>query len=196
MKQKFTLKSKLEVTELFIKAPMNFKCLLTSNERDFLEAVIHLQSLGKYHTSDSLIMANSGLNSRQITVAKQNLIALDLLNVATDKCPIGSRYMINEQTYNELLRHLNSTQSATERFMAGDTYRKSRGLKPIFTNIIHTLHRRLKTIDVPDEERITTTTDVQPKQESKQKEIDRLKELLNEGKITPEEYHNRKNKLW
>lgn len=91
MKQNFTLKSKLEINELFIKAPMNFKCLLTSNERDFLEAVIHLQSLGKYHTSDSLIMANSGLNSRQITEAKRSLIALDLISVATDKCSIGSR---------------------------------------------------------------------------------------------------------
>ena len=45
-------KSKLEVDELFVKSPINLKCVLSQNERDFLEAVIHLQSTGKYFTSD------------------------------------------------------------------------------------------------------------------------------------------------
>jgi hypothetical protein len=104
-KKKTFFKSKLEVNNLYIKAPMNFKCLLSSTERDFLEAVIHLQSLGRYNTSDSLIMANSGLNGRQITDAKRTLVALDLINIVIDRCRLGSRYIVKEETYNELVKH-------------------------------------------------------------------------------------------
>ena len=77
--KKGQFKSKLEVNELFVKSPINLKCVLSQNERDFIEAVIHLQSLGKYHTSDSLIMANSGLNTNQITLAKKNLVQMGLI---------------------------------------------------------------------------------------------------------------------
>lgn len=183
------LKSKLEVNNLFIKAPMNFKCLLSSTERDFLEAVIHLQSLGRYNTSDSLIMANSGLNSRQITEAKRNLVALDLINIVIDRCRLGSRYIVKEETYNELVKHLNSIRSAIERFKVGDAYRESKGVKPIFKNIINTLHRRLSSVEVPTEDRITVA---EPHHESPREKVkERLKAMLEEGKITPEEYHIR-----
>lgn len=186
-KKKFFFKSKLEVTNLFIKAPMNFKCLLSSTERDFLEAVIHLQSLGRYNTSDSLIMANSGLNSRQITEAKRNLVALDLINIVIDRCRLGSRYIVKEETYNELVRHLNSIRSAIERFKIGDAYRESKGVKPIFKNIINTLHRRLSSVEVPTEDRITVA---EPHHENPREKVkERLKAMLDEGKITPEEYH-------
>jgi hypothetical protein len=166
---------------------MNFKCLLSSTERDFLEAVIHLQSLGRYNTSDSLIMANSGLNSRQITEAKRNLVALDLINIVIDRCRLGSRYIVKEETYNELVKHLNSIRSAIERFKVGDAYRESKGVKPIFKNIINTLSRRLTSTDVPSDERIT----VGPQQVNPpiEKVKERLRALLDEGKITPEEYH-------
>lgn len=188
-KKKFFFKSKLEVTNLFIKAPMNFKCLLSSTERDFLEAVIHLQSLGRYNTSDSLIMANSGLNSRQITEAKRNLVALDLINIVIDRCRLGSRYIVKEETYNELVRHLNSIRSAIERFKVGDAYRESKGVKPIFKNIINTLHRRLSSVEVPTEDRITVA---EPHHENPREKVkERLKAMLEEGKITPEEYHIR-----
>ena len=189
---KENFKSKLEVNNLFIKAPMNLKCLLSNTERDFLEAVIHLQTLGRYNTSDSLIMANSGLNSRQITEAKRNLIKLDLISVASDKSPLGSRYKINEQTYNELLRQLNSIRSATERFEAGDAYRTSKEVKPIFNNIINTLRRRLSIIDVPTEERITTA---EPQQHTKEYAREHLKEIFEKGLITNEEYHNKLKRL-
>ena len=168
---------------------MNFKCLLSSTERDFLEAVIHLQSLGRYNTSDSLIMANSGLNSRQITEAKRNLVALDLINIVIDRCRLGSRYIVKEETYNELVRHLNSIRSAIERFKVGDAYRESKGVKPIFKNIINTLHRRLSSVEVPTEDRITVA---EPHHENPREKVkERLKAMLEEGKITPEEYHIR-----
>ncbi len=191
-KEKFT--SKLKVTDLFVKAPMNLKCLLTSNERDFLEAIIHLQSLGKYNTSDSLIMANSGLNSRQITEAKRNLIALDLISVATSKSLLGSRYRINEQTYNELLKQLNGIKSHTERFKIGDEYRRSKGLKPIFKNIINTLERRRKTVEVPEEERITVST-LNPQHGCREEKKEELKKLFDEGLITPEQFHYRLKRI-
>ena len=188
-KKNIFFKSKLEVTNLFIKAPMNFKCLLSSTERDFLEAVIHLQSLGRYNTSDSLIMANSGLNSRQITEAKRNLVALDLINIVIDRCRLGSRYIVKEETYNELVRHLNSIRSAIERFKVGDAYRESKGVKPIFKNIINTLHRRLSSVEVPTEDRITVA---EPHHENPREKVkERLKAMLEEGKITHEEYHIR-----
>ena len=188
-KKKFFFKSKLEVTNLFIKAPMNFKCLLSSTERDFLEAVIHLQSLGRYNTSDSLIMANSGLNSRQITNAKRNLVALDLINIVIDRCRLGSRYIVKEETYNELVRHLNSIRSAIERFKVGDAYRESKGVKPIFKNIVNTLHRRLSSVEVPTADRLTVA---EPHHENPREKVkERLKAMLEEGKITPEEYHIR-----
>jgi hypothetical protein len=188
-KKKTFFKSKLEVNNLYIKAPMNFKCLLSSTERDFLEAVIHLQSLGRYNTSYSLIMANSGLNGRQITDAKRTLVALDLINIVIDRCRLGSRYIVKEETYNELVKHLNSIRSAIERFKVGDAYRESKGIKPIFKNIINTLSRRLTSTDVPSDERIT----VGPQQVNPpiEKVKERLRALLDEGKITPEEYHIR-----
>lgn len=191
-KKEKKLRSKLKVDTLYIKAPINLKCVLSSTERDLLEAVIHLQTLGRYNTSDSLIMANSGLNSRQITEAKRNLIALDLISIVTDRCPFGSRYKVNEQTYNELLSLLNGLRSAVERFSFGDRYRESKRCKPIFKNIINTLRRRLSTIEVPTEERITVA---EPHQNPREKVKERLKVMLDEGKITTEEYHARVKQL-
>ena len=181
-------KSKLEVDELFVKSPMNLKCVLSQNERDFLESVIHLQSLGKYNTSDLLIMANSGLNSNQITLAKKNLIQLGLLEVVTDKSPLGSRYIVKAETYNQLLRQLNDISNAPQRFETGDKFREEHNLQPIFVNIINTLNRRLKTGCLPDEERITAMVEQkhQPIYEE-QKAI--LKQQLEDGKITNEKYY-------
>ena len=181
-------KSKLEVDELFVKSPMNLKCVLSQNERDFLESVIHLQSLGKYNTSDLLIMANSGLNSNQITLAKKNLIQLGLLEVVTDKSPLGSRYIVKAETYNQLLRQLNDISNAPQRFETGDKFREEHDLQPIFVNIINTLNRRLKTECVPDEERITAMVEQkhQPTYEE-QKAI--LKQQLEDGEITNEKYY-------
>lgn len=46
---------------LFVQVPINSKALLTQNERDFLEAVIHLQNLRKQYISD-----RGGWNSTSI----------------------------------------------------------------------------------------------------------------------------------
>lgn len=192
--KKIKFKSKLEVTDLFVKVPMNFKCLLTSTERDFLEAVIHLQSLGKYNTSDSLIMANSGLNSRQITEAKRNLLTLGLISVTDNKSHHGSRYSINAELYNDLLKRLNSIRSAIERFEVGDEYRRSKGMKPIFKNIINTLGRRLKTVEVPSVELITMSTP-HPQQPTKEDMKENLKRFLEEGILTPEQYNAKLKKI-
>jgi hypothetical protein len=185
---KSQFKSKLEVNELFVKCPMNLKCVLSQNERDFLEAVIHLQSLEKYNTSDVLIMANSGLNSNQITLAKKNLIKLGLLEVVTNKSQLGSRYVVKAETYNRLLRQLNDISNAPQRFETGDKFREEHDLQPIFVNIINTLNRRLKTGCVPDEERITAKVEQkhQPTYEE-QKAI--LKQQLEDGEITNEQYY-------
>ena len=189
-KRELKKKSKLEVNELFVKVPINLKCVLTQNERDFLEAVIHLQSLGKYHTSDSVIMANSGLNSNQITKAKQNLIRLDLLEVATDKSPLGSRYVIKEETYNQLLKQINAITHAPERFEAGDNYRLEHGLEPIFTNIINTLRRRLTSDSIPDAERITRI-EAPPKILSAEERKKELRQMLRDGLISNEDFYEK-----
>lgn len=189
-KERSNFKSKLEVNELFVKVPINLKCVLTQNERDFLEAVIHLQSLGKYHTSDSVIMANSGLNSNQITKAKQNLIRLDLLTVANDKSPLGSRYVIREETYNRLLKQINSLTLAPERFEAGDRYRLEHGLEPIFTNIINTLRRRLTSDSIPDTERITSV-EASPKILSVEERKKELRQMLRDGLMSNEDFYEK-----
>lgn len=187
-------KSKLEVNELFVKSPINLKCVLSQNERDFIEAVIHLQSLGKYHTSDSLIMANSALNANQITLAKKNLVQMGLITVASDKSPQGSRYIINEENYNCLLRQLNSIKLAPERFEFGDKIRLECGLKTLFKNIINTLSRRLTTEFVPDNERITKVEESQQPLSYEEQKI-ALQRLRDKGSITQEQYYKQYQKL-
>lgn len=190
VKNTTNFKSKLEIDELFVKSPINLKCVLSQNERDFLEAVIHLQSTGKYFTSDSLIIANSGLNTTQITKAKRNLMQLEILDIATDKNPQGSRYIVKEDVYNSLVGKLNGILSATERFEYGDKYREEHGLTPIFTNTINTLNRRLKTTIIPSGELITKQGGVtKPLSAKEQKEI--LKQQLENGEITNEQYYKK-----
>ena len=186
--KKSQFKSKLEVNELFVKSPINLKCVLSQNERDFIEAVIHLQSLGKYHTSDSLIMANSGLNANQITSAKKNLVQIGLITVASDKCPQGTRYIICEENYNRLLRQINSIKLAPERFEFGDKIRLECGLKTLFKNIINTLSRRLTTEFIPDNERITKVEESQQPLSPKEQKV-ALKKQVEDGLITNEQYY-------
>lgn len=192
--KKSQFKSKLEVNELFVKSPINLKCVLSQNERDFIEAVIHLQSLGKYHTSDSLIMANSALNANQITLAKKNLVQMGLITVASDKSPQGSRYIINEENYNCLLRQLNSIKLAPERFEFGDKIRLECGLKTLFKNIINTLSRRLTTEFVPDNERITKVEESQQPLSYEEQKI-ALQRLRDNGSITQEQYYKKYKEL-
>ena len=193
--KKGQFKSKLEVNELFVKSPMNLKCVLSQNERDFIEAVIHLQSLGKYHTSDSLIMANSGLNTNQITSAKRNLVQMGFMTVATDNYPKGSRYIVNEGNYNCLLRQLNSIKFAPKRFEFGDRLRQDKGLKPLFTNIINTLNRRLTTEQIPDEERLTVSEEEHQQPLTPKEQKVALKKQLEDGLITNEQYYNKVKEL-
>ena len=188
--KKSQFKCKLEVNELFVKSPINLKCVLSQNERDFIEAVIHLQSLGKYHTSDSLIMANSGLNANQITSAKKNLVQMGLITVASDTSPQGSRYIINEENYNCLLRQLNSIKLAPKRFEFGDKIRLECGLKTLFKNIINTLSRRLTTEFVPDNERITKVEESQQPLTFEEQKV-ALKKQLEDGLITNEQYYKK-----
>ena len=157
------------------------KCLLSQNERDFLEAVIHLQSMGKTRISDILIMANSGLGDRQITRAKQNLVALGLLSVKSSSKRLGSIYHIDSDKYNEHLDLLNSIRIASMRFETGDTIRTESGLSPIFTNIIHRLQRN------QNDDAQTNAYDMMSSAEE-QRQV--LKTKLDNREITTEEYRD------
>ena len=194
--------SKLVVNTLFNKIPMNLKCSLSQNERDFLEAVIHLQHLGRYHTSNSLIMANSGLNSRQISSAKQNLVQMGLIEVADNKSAIGTRYIVKDEVYNTLVQELNAIPTAPERFEYGDMFREKRGLKRLFTNIINTLRRNLASIEVPPDEKLTVsmatnsaevseTSIAPPPKKSYEVQLAELQADRDNGKITNEQYYKR-----
>lgn len=203
---KKSFQSKLNVDTLFNKAPMNLKCTLSQNERDFLEAVIHLQHLGRYHTSNSLIMANSGLNSRQISSAKQSLVQMGLIEVADNKSAMGTRYIIKDEVYNSLVQELNAIPTAPERFEYGDKFREERGLKRLFTNIINTLRRNLASIEIPPDEKLTVcsvpiSTDVAtapaaptPKK-SYEEQLTELRADRDNGKITNEQYYNKVKSL-
>ena len=202
LKTKRGFQSKLVVNTLFNKIPMNLKCSLSQNERDFLEAVIHLQHLGRYHTSNSLIMANSGLNSRQISSAKQNLVQMGLIEVADNKSAIGTRYIVKDEVYNTLVQELNAIPTAPERFEYGDMFREKRGLKRLFTNIINTLRRNLASIEVPPDEKLTVdmaTNSAEvvaipiapPPKKSYEEQLAELQADRDNGKITNEQYYKR-----
>ena len=199
---KKSFQSKLNVDTLFNKVPMNLKCTLSQNERDFLEAVIHLQHLGRYHTSNSLIMANSGLNSRQISSAKQNLVQMGLIEVADNKSAMGTRYIVKDEVYNSLVQELNAIPTAPERFEYGDMFREKRGLKRLFTNIINTLRRNLASIEVPPDEKLTVsmatnsaevseTPIAPPPKKSYEEQLAELQADLDNGKLTNEQYYKR-----
>ena len=201
-KTKRGFQSKLVVNTLFNKIPMNLKCSLSQNERDFLEAVIHLQHLGRYHTSNSLIMSNSGLNSRQISSAKQNLVQMGLIEVADNKSAMGTRYIVKDEVYNSLVQELNAIPTAPERFEYGDMFREKRGLKRLFTNIINTLRRNLASIEVPPDEKLTvsmatnsaevaTTPIAPPPKKSYEEQLAELQADRDNGKITNEQYYKR-----
>ena len=201
-KKKKSFQSKLNVDSIFSKVPMNLKCTLSQNERDFLEAVIHLQHLGRYHTSNSLIMANSGLNSRQISLSKQNLVQMGLIEVADNKSTMGTRYIVKDEVYNSLVQELNAIPTAPERFEYGDMFREKRGLKRLFTNIINTLKRNLASIEVPPDEKLTVsmatnsaevvaTPIAPPPKKSYEEQLAELKADLDNGKITNEQYYKR-----
>ena len=201
-KKKKSFQSKLNVDSIFSKVPMNLKCTLSQNERDFLEAVIHLQHLGRYHTSNSLIMANSGLNSRQISSAKQNLVQMGLIEVADNKSAIGTRYIVKDEVYNTLVQELNAIPTAPERFEYGDMFREKRGLKRLFTNIINTLRRNLASIEVPPDEKLTVdmaTNSAEvvaipiapPPKKSYEEQLAELQADRDNGKITNEQYYKR-----
>lgn len=202
LKTKRGFQSKLVVNTLFNKIPMNLKCSLSQNERDFLEAVIHLQHIGRYHTSNSLIMANSGLNSRQISSAKQNLVQMGLIEVADNKSAIGTRYIVKDEVYNTLVQELNAIPTAPERFEYGDMFREKRGLKRLFTNIINTLKRNLASIEVPPDEKLTVsmatnsaevaaTPIAPPPKKSYEEQLAELQADRDNGKITNEQYYKR-----
>lgn len=201
-KKKKSFQSKLNVDSIFSKVPMNLKCTLSQNERDFLEAVIHLQHLGRYHTSNSLIMANSGLNSRQISSAKQNLVQMGLIEVADNKSAMGTRYIVKDEAYNSLVQELNAIPTAPERFEYGDMFREKRGLKRLFTNIINTLRRNLASIEVPPDEKLTVsmatnsaevaaTPIAPPPKKSYEEQLAELQADRDNGKITNEQYYKR-----
>ena len=201
-KKKKSFQSKLNVDSIFSKVPMNLKCTLSQNERDFLEAVIHLQHLGRYHTSNSLIMANSGLNSRQISSAKQNLVQMGLIEVADNKSTMGTRYIVKDEVYNSLVQELNAIPTAPERFEYGDMFREKRGLKRLFTNIINTLKRNLASIEVPPDEKLTVsmatnsaevaaTPIAPPPKKSYEEQLAELQADRDNGKITNEQYYKR-----
>lgn len=163
MNKKSAYKSKLEVDKLFVKVPINLKCLLSQNERDFFEAVQHLQSLGYSNTSDSLIVANSGLCDSQLRTAKKNLIQLGLISVKCDKGSRGTVYVINIKLYNELVDMLNSTPDSIERFQKGDDFRTKRTVKPLFHSVVNRLKRYFRESNtLTNEERIFEFADTKP----------------------------------
>ena len=167
-----------------------------------LVSLIHLQHLGRYHTSNSLIMANSGLNSRQISSAKQNLVQMGLIEVADNKSAIGTRYIVKDEVYNTLVQELNAIPTAPERFEYGDMFREKRGLKKLFTNIINTLRRNLASVEVPPDEKLTVsmatnsaevaaTPIAPPPKKSYEEQLAELQADRDNGKITNEQYYKR-----
>jgi hypothetical protein len=147
-------------------------------------------------------MANSGLNSRQISSAKQNLVQMGLIEVADNKSAIGTRYIVKDEVYNTLVQELNAIPTAPERFEYGDMFREKRGLKRLFTNIINTLRRNLASIEVPPDEKLTVDMAINsaevvaipiapPPKKSYEEQLAELQADRDNGKITNEQYYKR-----
>lgn len=127
---------------------------------------------------------------------------MGLIEVADNKCAIGTRYIVKDEVYNTLVQELNAIPTAPERFEYGDMFREKRGLKRLFTNIINTLRRNLASIEVPPDEKLTVdmaTNSAEvvaipiapPPKKSYEEQLAELQADRDNGKITNEQYYKR-----
>lgn len=130
-------------------SPCNLKCLLNNNERDVLDVLFHITDISLNPISDTVIIANSGLNFNQITQAKKNLISLNVITIKGITVK-GTLYLINYSLLEAILSDLNNTKNPVERFIKGDNIRLEKGLKAINTNTINTLNRVRKDVEKLD----------------------------------------------
>lgn len=130
-------------------SPVNLKCLLNQNERDVLDVLFHITDISLNPISDTVIIANSGLNLNQINTAKKNLISLNVITIKGITVK-GTLYLVNYTLLEAILSDLNNTKSPVERFIKGDNIRLEKGLKAININTINTLNRRKKDVDKLD----------------------------------------------
>lgn len=170
-------------------SPCNLKCFLTGIERDVLDVLFHITDISLNPISDTVIIANSGLNLNQINTAKKNLISLNVITIKGITVK-GTLYLINYSLLEAILSDLNDTKSPVERFIKGDNIRVKKGLKAINTNTINTLNRRKKDVEKLDisetGKELVTGGNKEPKQVKQQKqhsnEAIKLCELLNRKK--------------
>lgn len=190
-----TYVSKLKFEGLYIRAPINAKAFLSQNERDFFDVLIHLQSLKKLYVSDSLIMANSGLNSKQITDAKRNLEALGLIKIKYSSTK-GTLYVIDTSKYESIIQQLNKIIDSFERFTYGDNLRREHGISPIFTNIINTLKRKsLKRQGLDDSEKIYALMPSKSSAKGLSEELEKIETACREQRIDRQTYLKIKDNL-
>ncbi|MDD3507927.1 MAG: hypothetical protein PHY27_05840 [Parabacteroides sp.] len=167
-------------------SPCNLKCLLNQNERDVLDVLFHITDISLNPISDTVIIANSGLNFNQITQAKKNLISLNVITIKGITVR-GTLYLINYTLLEAILSDLNDTKSPVERFIKGDNIRVEKGLKAINTNTINTLNRVRKDVDKLDitetgKEVVTTSNYKGHKQKKNNNEAIKLCDELNKKK--------------
>lgn len=169
-------------------SPCNLKCLLNPNERDVLDVLFHITDISLNPISDTVIIANSGLNFNQITQAKKNLISLNVITIKGITVK-GTLYLINYTLLEAILGDLNDTKSPVERFVKGDNIRVEKGLKAINTNTINTLNRVRKDVNKLDitetgKELVTakTTSNYKGHKQKHNDEAIKLCELLNKKK--------------
>ena len=167
-------------------SPCNLKCLLNQNERDVLDVLFHITDISLNPISDTVIIANSGLNFNQITQAKKNLISLNVITIKGITVR-GTLYLINYTLLEAILSDLNDTKSPVERFIKGDNIRVEKGLKAINTNTINTLNRVRKDVDKLDitetgKEVVTTSNYKGHKQKKNNNEAIKLCDELNRKK--------------
>lgn len=188
-------------------SPVNLKCLLNQNERDVLDVLFHITDISLNPISDTVIIANSGLNLNQINTAKKNLISLNVITIKGITVK-GTLYLINYTLLEAILSDLNNTKSPVERFIKGDNIRLEKGLKAININTINTLNRRKKDVDKLDitetGKELVTARDKQPRQPQQVKqqkqhsneaiklcnELNKQKQKCDAEFITDKEYKN------
>ena len=106
----------------YVAVPINLQILLTQSERDVLNSIRHLKSIGTRCISLSLLRVYTGLSGKTIQLALYNLIALGVLSKGA-VCKSGTYYDVVYKKLYMALKRLRQERNPIERLRIADSFR-------------------------------------------------------------------------
>lgn len=107
---------------LWIILPINLLLMLTQSERDVLNTLRHLESIGTKCVSLSLLRLYTGLNVKTIQAALNNLETLGVITKGSS-CKVGTYYRVRYEKFGAALKALNQEKNPVERLRIADKFR-------------------------------------------------------------------------